>query len=74
LAEGRTVADLRRQLKRSKGVLKPSPWFTPEASGSTPPDSRMTWLVTLTPGGKAVVCTVEGQRRTVVVTGLTVTG
>ena len=59
LSEGRDAADLRGVVRRDREFAPPV-WFSPVATGKTPPDSRMTWLVTAEPGDYAIVVTGPG--------------
>jgi pyrimidine-specific ribonucleoside hydrolase len=72
LSDGKTVADLRRVVRRSRGTLKNSTWFTIGASFDTPPRSRMTWVGFADTGSAVIACTVAAPRRTWVVTSLAV--
>lgn len=68
LGDGRDVADLRRLVRRDR-PFEPPMWFSRVASGTTPPASTMTWLVTAEPGDYAIV--VEGPGGTQVLAGIT---
>ena len=54
LHEGRDATDLRRAIRPGRAFRAPV-WFSPIASGTTPPHSRMTWLVDAEPGVYAIV-------------------
>jgi inosine-uridine nucleoside N-ribohydrolase len=60
LSEGKTFADLRRYARRS---LKQPSWLAPEIWGQTPPHSRMTWMIRLAPGEKALIAVSERPPR-----------
>jgi hypothetical protein len=67
LIEGRTIADLRRYV-RGLGVLtwRPPSWFAVQATGTTPPHSTMTWVVSIPrPGDMALLATTGAQTRVV---------
>jgi pyrimidine-specific ribonucleoside hydrolase len=72
LSEGRTVADLRRDVRGLGGrPWRPPVWFSTQASGETPPHSTMTWMISATvPGDVALVATTP--LRTEVVTAVAV--
>jgi inosine-uridine nucleoside N-ribohydrolase len=70
LSEGRTAADLRRY---ARGHTEPPVWAALEASGQTPPHSRMTWLVRLTPGEKALLAVAQAPPAVWVVAPVRVT-
>jgi hypothetical protein len=59
LSEGRTVADLRRQVRALRGrTWRPPVWFSTQSTGATPPRSTMTWMVSeAAPGDLALVVT-----------------
>lgn len=59
LHEGHDAADLRRLVRRDRPFTPPV-WFSRGAEGTTPPHSRMTWLVTAEPGDHAIVVTGPG--------------
>ncbi len=54
LGEGHTWTDLRRRVRADR-PFDPPIWFSPVATGSTPPHSDMTWLVQADPGAYAIV-------------------
>jgi inosine-uridine nucleoside N-ribohydrolase len=60
LRSGRTVADLERYARRLRTATPEAPhWFTVDATGMTPPRSRLTWVPSLptgTTGETVVVC------------------
>jgi hypothetical protein len=68
LHEGRGVDDLRR-LVRANRPFEPPVWFSTVATGTTPPESRMTWLVSAEPGEYAILAT--GPGGTQVLAGIT---
>jgi pyrimidine-specific ribonucleoside hydrolase len=59
LSEGRDADDLRRLVRRD-APFEPPVWFSRVATGTTPPRSRMTWLITVEPGEHAIVATGPG--------------
>ena len=61
LHEGRDATDLRRALRSGRAFRAPV-WFSPVVTGTTPPHSRMTWLVNAQPGVYGLV--VEGPTGT----------
>jgi pyrimidine-specific ribonucleoside hydrolase len=66
LSEGHTARDLHG----GPGKFRPPGWFFAEATGDTPPHSRVAWLKSLTPGEKAVVVTSTEPDRSWVVSPL----
>jgi len=60
LSEGKTIVELRAYARALRGELQPPVWFTPEATGETPPRSSMTWVVPVAPGSKALACVTQG--------------
>jgi inosine-uridine nucleoside N-ribohydrolase len=59
LGDDRGVDDLRRAVRPGR-PFDPPLWFSPVATGTTPPHSTMTWLVTAEAGDYAIVVTGPG--------------
>jgi hypothetical protein len=72
LIEGRTVGDLRRYARTLGGLgWRPPSWFSTQATGTTPPHSTMTWVVSAPkPGDMALLASTDAQTR--VITSLAV--
>ncbi len=59
LNEDHDADDLRRVVRHDR-PFEPPLWFSPVATGTTPPRSDMTWLVSAEPGDYAIVVTGPG--------------
>jgi hypothetical protein len=72
LIDGRTIADLRRYVRALGGFgWRPPSWFATQATGTTPPHSAMTWVVSIpTPGDMALLATTGAQTRLVAPIGI----
>jgi hypothetical protein len=67
LIDGRTTSDLRRYVHALGGSgWRPPSWLQTLATGTTPPHSTMTWVVSVpTPGDMALLATTATQTRVV---------
>jgi inosine-uridine nucleoside N-ribohydrolase len=75
LDDSHSLADLRRYASTIKAATRPPRWFTVDASGWTPPQSDMTWVVNLptgTTGETVLACVSASPVRAAVVASLPV--